>query len=426
MTGLQSTPVEHDLDPLPESFQNSHHLDHSYPEVHYSESQDQYRSQYAHADPNNQHESHGLYPVAVHEVDANALKSNAASVIPAENKKRVCGIRRRILYFGLVFFVLVAAIVGGVAGGILGSRHKSNRQDGQAPLTTNNLNSPPDTNTSVPAPKPMRAIVAAQSDATIFIFWQVSNGDLYMHGYFNKPSIWANPMKLNMSLPAIDNTPIAAATWQSNDYFEIRMHYTARSQSTLASLVFRCHGNGTLCTNPESNTIPSSSALIAGAGLSLISPSLNILREYMVGSDGSVLEAAYDPTSGWRAPREISNGAKAHLASPVAVKMVKGEIWLFWFNEETRLQMASSVWTSSTWTKGLSCFFHPYSSRQSPRTSPEKSPARLASRCLIPPMQSKSSTSTALRCSRCSIRTANGQLEILGHRFRARAHRMGR
>jgi hypothetical protein len=65
----------------------------------------------------------------------------------------------------------------------------------------------------------MRAIVATQDEVTIFHMWQVSNGDLYMHGYYNVPSIWTDPLKLNLTYPAIRNTPIAALAWKFSDYF---------------------------------------------------------------------------------------------------------------------------------------------------------------------------------------------------------------
>lgn len=65
----------------------------------------------------------------------------------------------------------------------------------------------------------MRAITATQDEVTVFVVWQVPNGDLYIHGYFNDPSTWQAPLKLALKYPAIINTPIAAATWRYADYF---------------------------------------------------------------------------------------------------------------------------------------------------------------------------------------------------------------
>jgi hypothetical protein len=44
-----------------------------------------------------------------------------------------------------------------------------------------------------------------------------------MHGYWrNSPNVkqkWTDPMKLEIDFPAMNNTPLAAATWQSGGNF---------------------------------------------------------------------------------------------------------------------------------------------------------------------------------------------------------------
>ncbi|EXJ78351.1 hypothetical protein A1O3_09512 [Capronia epimyces CBS 606.96] len=88
----------------------------------------------------------------------------------------------------------------------------------------------------------------------------------------------------------------------------------------------------------------------AGTGSALVTPELNMLRTYYIGSDGSVLQAGYTPQNDWTAPVAISNGAKAHLASPIGVTMVKDDIWLFWFSDQKQLQYTTSTYTESTWS----------------------------------------------------------------------------
>jgi hypothetical protein len=85
----------------------------------------------------------------------------------------------------------------------------------------------------------------------------------------------------------------------------------------------------------------------------MLSPAANTLRYYTINSDGFVSEASYDSKiRDWRAARAISNTAKAHKSSPIAAGIVNGEIWLFWFDEAKRLQSATSVWSSQTWSQG--------------------------------------------------------------------------
>jgi len=56
--------------------------------------------------------------------------------------------------------------------------------------------------------------------------WQRANGELWMHSYYqNKADAvkgqqrWTDPAKLETTLSAINNTPIAATAWASNNYF---------------------------------------------------------------------------------------------------------------------------------------------------------------------------------------------------------------
>jgi len=131
------------------------------------------------------------------------------------------------------------------------------------------------------------------------------------------------------------------------------VHYSAKGQSQLAGVSFRCNANGTGCSSEISGNVEGSFSLAPGAGSCLISPALNVLRQYTVDSNGLVNEGMYDPDIGrWRAPKPIATEAKAHKASPIVADMVNGEIWLFWFDEQKRLQTSTSVWTSATWTQG--------------------------------------------------------------------------
>jgi hypothetical protein len=134
------------------------------------------------------------------------------------------------------------------------------------------------------------------------------------------------------------------------------VQYTAQGQGSLGSLIFRCYENGTLCTKPSNALNGKLPALAAGAGIALVTPKLNNLRTYYIGSDGSVLEAGYFPDRDrWDLPAPISNGAKAHIASPIGATIVNDEIWVFWFSDQKQLQYATSTYTSSTWSAG-GCF----------------------------------------------------------------------
>jgi len=73
--------------------------------------------------------------------------------------------------------------------------------------------------TTVPAPAPIRAISSTEYGVSIFKFWQKKNGDLYMHNYWNAVQKNTAPVKLNLTMLAIENTPISSTAWQYRDYF---------------------------------------------------------------------------------------------------------------------------------------------------------------------------------------------------------------
>jgi hypothetical protein len=58
---------------------------------------------------------------------------------------------------------------------------------------------------------------------TIIIVWQKANGELWTHTYFksgNKNTWkWTDPVKLGNDIPAVNNTPIAAAAWLAGGKF---------------------------------------------------------------------------------------------------------------------------------------------------------------------------------------------------------------
>jgi hypothetical protein len=111
---------------------------------------------------------------------------------------------------------------------------------------------------------------------------------------------------------------------------------------------FRCYANGTSCEPLSSISAEGVSNLSAGVGSAYISPELNVLRYYVVGTDGTIAEMAYDSTSGWRS-RIIGATARAHLSSPIVATVVGSEIWIFWFDEENKMRTASSTYPGATW-----------------------------------------------------------------------------
>lgn len=67
--------------------------------------------------------------------------------------------------------------------------------------------------------EPMRSLVTAHNNGTMFNFWQKRNGDLWMHAYFGQTQRWADAAKLDIpSLPAVNNTALAAVVWPFDDY----------------------------------------------------------------------------------------------------------------------------------------------------------------------------------------------------------------
>jgi len=131
------------------------------------------------------------------------------------------------------------------------------------------------------------------------------------------------------------------------------VHYDARPDASLAGLIFRSYANGSHCEEPENKSVPAVPFLSAGAGFSLITPDTNQLRQYFIGSYGSVLESSYNyDMGGWRASRVIAADVKVHNATPVVAAIEKDSVWVLWSSKHKELQYTSSVWTASTWTKG--------------------------------------------------------------------------
>ncbi|KAH7082577.1 hypothetical protein BKA63DRAFT_560794 [Paraphoma chrysanthemicola] len=291
------------------------------------------------------------------------------------SEKRFCGSRRNIVIAAIVLALIVAAIVGGVAGGLAVSKRKSldnvttqNVQDHQAPSPSpsvspnSNLTESTNTLTPAPAPEPMRKIVTTQSKGTMFNIWQKANGDLWMRAYYPEKADyvkgqikWVDPMKLETTQAAINNTSIAAAAFQSNDTFEIHIHYMAQAQQSQSSLVFHCNVNGTSCQSPRTALVSESTTNSPGVASFMLSPAAGLLHKYTVSNDGLMSGASYDSKSNtWSAAKPVGDKAKAHKASPLAAGIANGEIWLFWFDEEKKLKMATSVWKSSTWSQPTS------------------------------------------------------------------------
>ncbi|KAK5052061.1 hypothetical protein LTR84_002865 [Exophiala bonariae] len=368
MAGLQTTPTESPFytGPLPESFHKSHDSSHSYPEVYYPPRTDE---SYPEAVDDGQYiAQHAPVYEAVTEA---SKRQHELAVVPVKEDSRICGLRRKTFFVVLaVLLLLVAAAIGGAVGGVLGTRNKSSSSTANesnvpspstssspafssaAPSSSSGTTGTPSTiNATVAAPAPIRAITATQDEVTVFVVWQVPNGDLYMHGYYNDPSVWADPFKLKMKYPAIMETPLAAVTWRYANFFEIRIHYTpSGGTGGMGSLIFGCYENGTLCTEPSNELNSVVPAVSVGKGIAFVTPEPYYLREFYIGSDGSVLGAGYNPTYGWSAPKAISSDAKAHVASPIGVVMVHDEIWLFWFSAQKQLQFATSAYTGSTWS----------------------------------------------------------------------------
>jgi len=314
--------------------------------------------------------------VVAHELSDDAPKEGReGAAVQANGNKRYCGLRRRTIA-AIATLLILAAIIGGAVGGVLGKRTSSQKQPetgasgdqaGHADVPNNA------TNITSLVPEPMRSIVTVQANSTtLFNFWQKQNGELWMHAYYGAVWIWADALKLsNPSLPAINNTPIAATAWLYNDYFvsvcprlrsqfsdslaqEVRVHYTS-NVAQIIEMSFQCRASGISCDTPRTTWVDDSTGLAPGTGFAMVTPSLNMLRQYHVNSDGLIAEAAYNYTEGpaakFGAARPISSIAKAHRSSPIAAGMMGGTIRLFWFDDQRRLQTASSIATTSTWTQ---------------------------------------------------------------------------
>ncbi|KAK0618948.1 hypothetical protein B0T14DRAFT_554367 [Immersiella caudata] len=353
---LQPAESAHHPAPLPEWQPQIYEAAQAYPEVHDSGLPEVYHPQ--------------VVPGAsVYEVGDGLREKSATGPATEPSTSGICGLSRKTVLVSLAALLLVAAaIAGGTAGGIINARNMSGEQN--TPSGTDTLATPSSSSTGAgatpvtsdapaKAPSPLRFIATTQDEVSIFNFWQAMTGDIWMHAYYNHPSSWADPFRLNLTYPAIPNTPLGVLTWKFADYFEIRVHYAAAGQSGVAGLVYRCYENGTVCTNPTNGINKAVPAPPAGVGYALVTPALNNLRSYSVGRDGSIQEAAYTPTlDQWTLPVAISNGAKAHVASPLAATMVQDDIWLFWFSDHKRLQFATSTYTGSTWSAGMFIFIH--------------------------------------------------------------------
>jgi hypothetical protein len=83
--------------------------------------------------------------------------------------------------------------------------------------------------------------------------------------------------------------------------------------------------------------------------------SSSLLRQYTISTDGLVIEATCDPSAHtWQAPQSIGNNARAHKASPIAAGLVSGEVWVSWFEDDLKLQLASTASKSgrAIWSQG--------------------------------------------------------------------------
>lgn len=224
------------------------------------------------------------------------------------------------------------------------------------------------------------------------------------------------------------------------------MNYAAVGQSGIAELRYRCYENGTSCTNMNATNIivKAIPAPAPGAGYTLIAPELNNLRAYSVSRDGLVQEAVYTPAlDQWTSPVPISNGARAHVASPLGATIIQDDIWLFWFSETKQLQFATSQYTGTAWSEGMNFvpiplldpawlakpnLPHPPTNQQcrtSPRLYQPSYLAPWASRAPTTPILHRSFFSTTPRCKCLSIRTISGPGAVWGHPCSSPAYRTG-
>jgi hypothetical protein len=127
----------------------------------------------------------------------------------------------------------------------------------------------------------MRNIATAQYKRTVFNIWQRANGELWMHGYFlamtdavHGIDEWTDPTNLQMTLPAINNTPIAAATWQVSDYFVSRQSHPKQDVSNDFNQEIRIHYTSTAPKHspPSSSAAPQTAAPVPPPTTSLSPP----------------------------------------------------------------------------------------------------------------------------------------------------------
>jgi hypothetical protein len=191
-----------------------------------------------HAEPvSSEHDDH---PIAVSEQNTS----------PAETGSRICGIRKKTFFIALaaILFV-VAAVVGGVTGGVLGTRggnssvrtsssfliayqlmsqNQGSSDEQGTPThsppspTASSSSIPSDTgggNTTSASPTPTRQMKAWRTREAIFTAWQAASGDLYLQGYNPPVQTWGAPLRMDLTYPAVNNTPLALCFWNLGGIF---------------------------------------------------------------------------------------------------------------------------------------------------------------------------------------------------------------
>lgn len=81
-------------------------------------------------------------------------------------------------------------------------------------------------------------------------------------------------------------------------------------------------------------------------------PTLNELRLFALGNDGTIMEHHYTPATGHVPLAAIEGLPKADKNSPLAVFMIQGTLYLFWFDENHRLRCSINNPESSSWSTG--------------------------------------------------------------------------
>jgi hypothetical protein len=140
-----------------------------------------------------------------------------------QNKRKWYGVSP--LAFILCLSLLgIAAIIGGVVGGVLGSKKKGS----STPVNLSSLICFKiveiatililKIQTSVPSELSVRAIAAGQCNESIILTYQNYNGDLIFLPYFLSTNLWSPGTVLSTSTPAAVNTSLACTCFPDNDY----------------------------------------------------------------------------------------------------------------------------------------------------------------------------------------------------------------